>query len=166
VSAKTIFALWASIIIMLMTISATAFAEINGLPALDITSKENTLSVINGSTAALDIAVVNTGSQQLSDIKPRADLPYKWILEDISPASLTLKPNESGVLTLRLAIPASQNASTHTIKIICSNGTETSNELDIPVTISTNPQYIWWIIGGVVVVSVFTLLFFKKHGRR
>jgi uncharacterized membrane protein len=165
-STKNITALWAAITIILFSIGSTAFAENAGNSTLDITSRQKSLNVINGSAATLEIELANSGTAEFTDIKPQVDLPYKWILEDISPASLTLKPNESGVFTLRLSVPASQNASTHTIKIICSNGTVPSNELTIPVTVSTSPQYLWWIICGIAVLAVITLLFFKKHGRR
>lgn len=133
---------------------------------LTLSCETNTLRVTNGKSVSLIVKVENTGASLVSSIRPKVDLPYKWVVESMKPENLDLQPGESGVFVLTFAVPPSQNAGTHEIKLVCQNETVESNALVIPAAVSTDIRYLWFIIAGVVVVAMIALVYFRKHGRR
>ncbi len=154
------------IIITLLLCSAdSAFAAEPETP-LTLSCEANTLRVTNGKSVSLTVKVENTGVSLLSGIRPKVDLPYKWVVESVKPENLDLQSGESGSFVLTLAVPPSQNAGTHEIKLICQNGTLESNALVISAAVSTDIRYLWFITTGVVVAAMIALVYFRKQGRR
>lgn len=134
--------------------------------SLEITNNVKSVKAVNGNSIRLEIGVTDTGNKELKGINLQADLPYKWLLEKVEPNSLNLKPNESGIYVLNITIPSSQPAGEFPIKITGLNTDTKSNEVLVPVVVSTSVNYLWWVVGGIVILLVFTIVFFKKHGRR
>lgn len=134
--------------------------------ALSISSNIQSLKSINGDSIVLEIGVTNTGNKDLTDLSLQVDPPYKWIVENVNPTSLTLKPGENSLYELKVTIPSSGQAGQYPINISCTNSDVTSNSISIPVNVSTSANYFWWITGIIGVLLIFTILYFKKHGRR
>ena len=153
------------IVALLICPAGSAFAA-GSEPPLALSCETDTLRVTNGKSVSLTVKVENTGTSQVSGIRPNVDLPYKWVVESVKPESLDLQPGESGAFVLTFAVPPSQNSGTHEIKLVCQNGTLESNSLVIPAAVSTDIRYLWFITAGVVVVAMIALVYFKKHGRR
>lgn len=133
---------------------------------LSISSNVSLMKAINGDSINLELGVTNTGNKDLADLTPQIELPYKWILTSISPATLNIKSGDTGLYEVKITVPASQQAGEYPVKISCSNSVVTSNELSVPVAVSTSINYFWWVAGLVVLLTVFTIFYFKKHGRR
>ncbi|WP_092245478.1 COG1470 family protein [Lacrimispora sphenoides] len=152
-------------IALLIGSAGSAFAAGPETP-LTLSCETNTLRVTNGKSVSLTVKVENTGASQVSGIRPKVELPYKWVVESMKPENLDLRPGESGSFVLTLAAPPSQNAGTHEIKLVCQNEDLESNSLVIPAAVSTDIRYLWVITAGVVVVAMVALVYFKKHGRR
>lgn len=153
------------IIALLICSAGSAFAAGTETP-LALSCETDTLRVTNGKSVSLTVKVENTGASQVSGIRPKVDLPYKWVTESVKPENLDLQPGESGSFVLTFTVPPSQNAGTHEIKLICQNGTLESNVLVITAMVSTDIRYLWFITAGVVVVAMIALVYFKTHGRR
>lgn len=134
--------------------------------ALSIASNVSLMKAINGDTITLEIGVTNTGNKDLTLLTLTTNLPYKWIMDSINPASLNLKAGETGLYTVKVTVPSSPQAGEYPIKISCSNSQVTSNEITVPVAVSTNINYFWWVASLVVILAVFTIFYFRKHGRR
>jgi len=134
--------------------------------ALEITSNMQTINAVNGSSIRFEIGVTNTGNKELTELNLQVEPPYKWLLEKIEPTSLNLKPNETGVYVVNVTIPTSGQAGQFPIKATCSNADTKSNEVTVPVNVSTSTNYFWWVAGGIVILLIFTIVFFRKHGRR
>ena len=139
---------------------------LNGDYAVSILSNIKSIKVINGDSINLEIGVTNTGNKELANLNLQVDSPYKWILENVSPTGLNLKSGDTGLYKIKVTVPSSQQSGEYPVKISCSNAEVTSNPLTVPVTVSTNVNYLWWIAGPIVILLVFTLFYFKKHGRR
>ncbi|MDD3139523.1 MAG: NEW3 domain-containing protein [Lachnospiraceae bacterium] len=134
--------------------------------ALSISSSIQSIKAINGDSIMLEIGVTNTGNKDLTDLSLQVDPPYKWIVDNVDPTNLTLKPGENSLYKLKVTIPTSGQAGQYPINISCTNSDVTSNSISIPVNVSTSVNYFWWITGIIGVLLIFTILYFKKHGRR
>lgn len=134
--------------------------------ALKISNHVQSVKAVNGNSIQLEIGVTNIGNKELKDLNLQAELPYKWLLEKVEQKGLNLKPNESGISSLNVTIPASQPAGKFPVKITCSNADTKSNEVSVPVVVSTSTNYLWWVVCGILILLGFTVLFFRKHGRR
>lgn len=134
--------------------------------ALSISSNVQSVKAINGDSVRLEIGVTNTGNKELKDLKLQVNPPYKWILENVDPMSLNLSKGDTGLYKLNVSIPSSQQAGEYPIKVTCSNSDIKSNAVSVPVAVSTSANYFWWVACGIIILLVFTVLFFRKHGRR
>lgn len=134
--------------------------------AVTISNNVTLLKATNGDTINLDVGVTNTGTKDLNGLTLTIDAPYKWVTESVTPETIDLKAGETLGYKVSLIIPTSGQAGEYPIKLTCSNEQITSNELSVPVVVSTNIQYFWWITGIIAALIAFTLLYFKKHGRR
>ncbi len=95
-----------------------------------------------------------------------ADLPYKWVVESVTPEKLSLSPGESGAFRVGMMIPATQGSGNAEIGISAGNAEVQSQTLTIPVKVTANVNFALIIIGCVVAVGFATLIYFRKHGRR
>ncbi len=134
--------------------------------SLAITNRLDNLSAITGQELSFDISVSNNGNKSLNNIKLSLDLPYKWILQGTNPGKLSLKPGEAGTYKVRVSIPPSQASGNNTIKVSAVAGSTASPKVEIPVSVHNNPNYLFWVIGIILLAGAGTLLYFRKHGRR
>lgn len=134
--------------------------------SVEIANNIKKLEIINGDSISLDIAIRNTGNKDLNDLAPSFTLPYKWILESVMPDKINLKPDETGMFTIKISVPASQASGNYEIKAKGVNSDVQSGETVIPVTVNTNINFAWWIIGTLIIAGIVTFLYFRKHGRR
>lgn len=133
---------------------------------LKVTSTEKTLRVVNGQSVTLHITAGNTSNTEMNAVNVQIDLPYKWIIQTMAPESLSLHPGESGEFTIQLAVPSSENASTHTLNVSCMSGEITSDIINIPVAVVTNPLFGYVILGSIVLMVVVTIFYFRRGIRR
>ena len=133
---------------------------------LTVTSAEKTLKVVNGQSVTLHITAVNSSNIQMNAVNVQIDLPYKWIIQSMEPESLSLLPGESDEFSIQLAVPSSENASTHTLNVSCKSGDITSDIVNIPVAVVTNPLYGYVIFGSVALMVAATILYFRRGIRR
>lgn len=134
--------------------------------SLEITNRIDGLNVINGQSLSFDVAVSNTGSRQLDNVGLKLDLPYKWLVQSITPEKAALKANENRVFKVRISVPSSQVSGNSNVKASAIAGEVSSPQVSIPVTVQSNPVMIYWAVGLLIIVSTATILFFRKHGRR
>ena len=134
--------------------------------SLAITNRLENLSAITGQELNFDISVSNNGNKRLDNIKLSLDLPYKWILQGTDPEKLYLKPGETGTCKVRVSIPPSQASGNSTIKVSAVSDSTASPKVEIPVSVHNNPNYLFWVIGIIVLTGAGTLFYFRKHGRR
>lgn len=134
--------------------------------SLAITNRLDNLSVITGQELSFDISVSNNGNKSLDNIKLSFDLPYKWVLQGTNPEKLSLKPGEIGTCKVRVSISPSQVSGNSTIKVSAVSDNVASPKVEIPVSVHNNPNYLFWVIGIIVLVGAATLFYFRKHGRR
>ncbi len=133
---------------------------------LTVTSTEKTLKVVNGQSVTLHVTAVNSSNIQMNAVNVQIDLPYKWIIQSMEPESLSLLPGESGEFSIQLAVPSSENASTHTLNVSCKSGDITSDIINIPVAVVTNPLYGYVILGSIALMVAATILYFRRGIRR
>jgi uncharacterized membrane protein len=134
--------------------------------SLAITNRIDNLSVITGQELSFDISLSNNGNKSLDNIKLSLDLPYKWVLQGTNPEKLSLKPGEIETCKVRVSIPPSQVSGNSTIKVSAVSDSTASPKVEIPVSVHNNPNYLFWVIGIIVLVGAGTLYYFHKHGRR
>ncbi|HZK85511.1 MAG TPA: NEW3 domain-containing protein [Desulfosporosinus sp.] len=146
----------------LMSVSFT----VNHDFSLEITNQIKKLETLNGKSLSFDIAVTNTGNKELKDLGLKAELPYKWTLDKLTPEKLSLKPGENGAFRVTISIPPSQGSGNSILKIKSFNGAVASQEISIPVTVTATAGYAWWVIGLVLVVGIVTIIYFRKNVRR
>lgn len=149
----------------LETIMSVSFT-VNHDFSLEITNEIKKLESLNGKSLSFDIAVTNTGNKELKDLGLKVDLPYKWMLNKLTPEKLSLKPRENAVFRLNISIPPSEGSGNNTLKIRSFNEAATSQEISIPVTVTATAGYAWWAIGLVLVVGIVTVIYFRKNVRR
>lgn len=134
--------------------------------SLEITNRVDGLNVINGQRLSFDVAVSNTGSRQLDNVSLKLDLPYKWMVQSITPEKKTLKVNENVAFKVNISVPPSQVSGNSNVKVSAFSGEVNSPQVSIPVTVQSNPLMIYWVVGLLIIVGTSTILFFRKHGRR
>lgn len=148
----------------LIVFASVAYADT--IEAMTIQVQPEVLRVVNGRSVMLDVWVKNTGVETQEGLLVNASLPYKWAVESCVPESLTLQPDEKAAVKLQISIPASQNASTHTVILACGNDTAKSNEILIPVAVTSDIAFLWYALGAIVLTALITLILFRKFGRR
>ena len=134
--------------------------------SLETVPSANRIEVMNGKGVGFDVSVVNTGSKDLTKVGLQVELPYKWVLEKITPVETTLKSGESGLFHVRLSVPVTQASGNFTLKVIGTSNEVTGSVTAIPVQVAASAGYAIWILGMLLLVAVLTFLFFRKHGRR
>jgi uncharacterized membrane protein len=139
---------------------------VNGDYSLSITNRLNGLSGINGQSLSFDIAVSNTGSKDISDVGLKLSLPYKWVVQSINPQKLSLKTGENGMFKVQISIPQSQVSGNYTLKTTAVSGEISSMQMEIPIIVQNNPNYIFGVIVLIAAAGIGTILYFHKHGRR
>lgn len=143
---------------------------INNEYSLSIANSVKGLSVINGQNLNFDVTVLNTGSKSLDNIGLKLDIPNKWIVQDTTPQNLALKPRESGVFKVQIMVPVTQVTGNFKINAVaCTSadtGKITSSDVAIPVIVQSNPNFIYWVVGLIIISCIGTVIYFRRHGRR
>ncbi|MCJ7688418.1 MAG: NEW3 domain-containing protein [Clostridiaceae bacterium] len=141
---------------------------INNEYSLSIVNSVSGLSVINGQNLTFDVTVSNTGNKKLDNIGLKLDMPAKWMVKSTTPKTLVLKPNENGTFKVQIMVPSSQVTGNSNINLVATTttGKINSTNVTIPVIVQSNPNFIYWIIGLIIISCIATVIYFRKHGRR
>jgi len=134
--------------------------------ALSVKSMLDKIDVLSGKSVEFTFSVTNNGSNDLNNIKIKPELPYKWFASQATEAVMNLKPGETGTSTIKIDVPSSQVAGNFTGKFTAVSDEKSSSQISVPVTVKTSSNIGYWMIGVLIVIAGFTLLQFKKHGRR
>jgi len=143
-----------------------AHITINKDYAVTLVSDVNQLESLNGSTFNVQVVVTNTGSKALENIGVTAELPYKWVVKSISPETFSLVPGENAAVHMEVTIPASQTTGNTKISITAGNDMTKSAEITIPVKVTAKANFALFFAGVVALVTLVTVIYFRKHGRR
>lgn len=134
--------------------------------ALSITSHPQDLTVLSGQSARFDITVANTGNNLLEQIQLQFELPHKWLIKQVIPQKLALKPGEEGSFQVHLVLPNSQAAGNEKIKIIANADHARSAQAEVPIQVQKNPSYLIGAGSLVLLAGLGTIYYFRKNGRR
>lgn len=133
---------------------------------LSASSMLNKVDILNGKSAEFTFSITNNGSKDLKSVKIAPELPYKWIVSQGADAVISLKPGETGTLKMTVDVPSSQVAGNFTAKFKAVSDETKSEQISIPVTVRTSSNIAYWMIGFLILITGFTLVQFKRHGRR
>ncbi|MGE5631296.1 MAG: NEW3 domain-containing protein [Caulobacteraceae bacterium] len=133
---------------------------------LSVSSMLNKIDILNGKSAEFTFSITNNGSKNLKSVKMVPELPYKWIAIQGDGAVINLKPGETGTLKMTVEVPSSQAAGNFTAKFIAVSDETKSEQISIPVTVRTSSNIAYWMIGFLILIAGFTLIQFKRYGRR
>ena len=133
---------------------------------MEISNQVDKLQTISGKTITLTVSAKNTGNKDLQDLTLQVDAPYKWVVTGISPEKVNLAPGESGIYTVQVLVPSSQSAGSSNILVTAQNKDAVSQQITIPVTVTSDLNFVWIVLGLVVVAGVGTLFYFRRKGRR
>ena len=134
--------------------------------ALSVSSMPDKINVLNGKSAELAFSVTNNGSKDINSVKIKEELPYKWFPSQGADTSISLKPGETGTIKMTIDVPSSQAAGNFTAKFTAVSDKTESSQISIPVTVKTGLNIAYWMAGVLVLIAGFTLIQFKRHGRR
>jgi len=134
--------------------------------SVEISSQIDNLQSLSGKTMTLNVSIVNTGNKDLKDLTLQVDAPYKWIVTGISPEKTSLAPGENGIYTINVLVPSSQSAGSSNILVTAENKDVISRQITIPVTVTSDLNFVWIILGLVIAAGVGTLFYFRRKGRR
>lgn len=140
--------------------------NINNDYALSLKSMLDKVDVISGKSAEFTFSVTNNGYKDLNNIKITPELPYKWLASQNDESAITLKPGETGTFTIKVDVPNSQAAGNFDAKFIATSDEISSSQISIPVTVKTSSNIGLWMIGILLLIAVFTLVQFRRNGRR
>ncbi len=124
------------------------------------------IDVISGKSAEFTFSVTNNGYKDLKNIKIKPELPYKWFAIQGTESTVHLKPGETGTFTIKVDVPSSQVAGNFEAKFTAVSDEISSSQISIPVTVKTSSNIGLWILGILVLIAGFTLVQFKRNGRR
>ena len=133
---------------------------------MEISNQVDKLQTISGKTITLTVSAKNTGNKDLQDLTLQVDAPYKWVVTGISPEKVNLAPGESGIYTVQVLVQSSQSAGSSNILVTAQNKDAVSQQITIPVTVTSDLNFVWIVLGLVVVAGVGTLFYFRRKGRR
>ncbi len=147
--------------------NTTLEADVTGTPALSLSTPNQVLnaSVTAGSTGAIQMVVVNTGSTVLTNVTVTAAAPTGWTTT-FDPATVaTLQPNDSATVTATVKPTSDALAGDYDVTFTATSGSATSN-IDIRTTVQTSP--LWGFIGLALIAAVLIGLawVFRRFGRR
>lgn len=134
--------------------------------ALSVRSMLDKIDVLSGKSAEFTFSVTNNGSKDLNNIKVKPELPYKWFTSKNAETVMNLKSGETGTITTTVDIPNSQASGNFIAKFTAVSDEISSSQISVPVTVKTSSAIGYWMIGILVLIAVFTLIQFKRHGRR
>ncbi len=133
---------------------------------LSASSMLDKIDVLNGKSAEFTFSITNKGAKELKSVKLEPELPYKWIVSQGANAITSLKPGETGTLKMTVEVPSSQAAGNFTAKFTAVSDETKSGQISIPVTVRASSNIAYWMIGALILIAGFTLVQFKRHGRR
>ena len=134
--------------------------------SIKLTSQINNISVISGQSFELEMGVKNTGLKELNKVNLNIKAPYKWVVENLSSDNIKLKPGESYIFKTKIFVPQTQVSGSNVLKVQAISDNATSQFIEIPVLVKSNPNYFYIILILLFTSIIGTLIYFKKHGRR
>lgn len=148
------------------SVEAPFTLDVESTYALKITSASKNVSTFSGQDFALDVAVVNNGAADATNLKPSLEMPSKWVLS-ADPASIpSLGPGKEAVFHLKVTVPASQVAIDQPVKVSVGSDQVGSPASPVSVRVQNNPVYLP-IAGGIVLIALIALVvYFRRKGRR
>ncbi|MHB1341033.1 MAG: COG1470 family protein [Coriobacteriia bacterium] len=148
------------------SVEAPFTLDVESTYALKITSASKNVSTFSGQDFALDVAVVNSGAADATNLKPSLDMPPKWVLVADPPSIPSLGPGKEAVFHLKVTVPASQVAIDQPVKVSVGSDHVSSPSSPVSVRVQNNPVYLP-IAGGVVLIALVALVvYFRRKGRR
>lgn len=133
---------------------------------LSLKSMLDKSEVLSGNAAEITFSVTNNGAKDLNNLKINPELPYKWFASQGADSAMNLKAGETGTFTMKVEVPSSQVAGNFTAKFTALSDETSSTQISVPVTVKTNSHIGYWVIGILILIAGFTLVQFKRHGRR
>lgn len=134
--------------------------------ALSLKSMLDRIDALSGKSAEFTFSLTNNGSKNLNNIKIKPELPYKWFASQGAETAMNLKPGETETYTIKIDVPSSQTAGNFTAKFTALSDEIGSSLISVPVTVKTSSKIGYWMIGILILIAGFTMVQFKKHGRR
>jgi len=134
--------------------------------AFSIKGMLDKIDVISGKSGEFTFSVTNNGYKELKNVKIKPELPYKWFAIQGTENKINLKPGETGTFTIKVDVPSSQAAGNFEAKFTAVSDEISSGQISIPVTVKTSSNIGLWMLGILVLIAGFTLVQFKKNGRR
>lgn len=140
--------------------------DVQSTYALKITSASKNVTTFSGQEFTFDVAVVNSGAADATNLKPSLDMPAKWVLMSDPPSISNLGPGKEAVFHLRVTVPASQVAIVQPVKVSVASDQANSPVSPVSVRVQNNPVYLP-IAAGVVLIALAALaIYFRRKGRR
>ena len=134
--------------------------------ALSVKSMLDKIDVLSGKSVDFTFSVTNNGSKDLNNIKIKSELPYKWYASNGIETIMNLKPGETGTSIIKIDVPSSQAAGNFNAKFAAKSDEIASSQISVPVTVKTSSNIAYWMIGILILIAGFTIVQFKRHGRR
>jgi uncharacterized membrane protein len=140
---------------------------ITGSYSMELTTPTGLLSadITAGETKQLELRVINTGSSELSDIKPESTTPLNWNVTFDPKKIDKLQPGKSAQLFAtikadRKAIPGDYGMN------IEAKTPEASSKISLRISVET--PMLWGWIGVLIILAALGSVYhlFRKYGRR
>jgi uncharacterized membrane protein len=150
------------------TIDAELTAIITGTNLLTLTTPDQSLSNRGsaGGTITQQLVLINEGTADLTNVQITATTPRDWtVTYDPSDTIETLAAGETVTVTASV-VPSNNAIAGDYVMTFSATGGDTTDDIEIRVTIETSP--IWGIVGIGLIVAVLGGLWwvFRTYGRR
>lgn len=133
---------------------------------LNVKSMLPKIDLLNGKAGELTFSITNAGTKDLKSVKLETELPYKWIVSQSDKNIAHLSPGETVTTKITVEVPSSQATGNFNLKFKAVSDEVKSSSISIPVTVKTNTNIAYWMLGGLILIAIFTGIQFKRHGRR
>lgn len=134
--------------------------------ALKIASVSGSVSTFSGRDFSLDVTVRNAGASAVDNLAPAVDMPPKWVLLTDPSVLPSLAPGAEATFHLTVTVPASQVAIEQPVKVSVKSDQVTSPASDVKVRVQSNPVFLPFTIGLLVVALIGVVVYFRLKGRR
>jgi uncharacterized membrane protein len=149
------------------TVETELVVEIVGSYAITVTTPDERLNAdaSAGDPTEVGLVVFNDGSAPLRDVTLDAATPSDWEVTFRPEAIAEIPPGESARV-MAVITPSEDAVAGDYIVTIGAEIAETSDEVDLRVTVRTSP--LWGLVGGGLIVAALVGLgvLFRRYGRR
>jgi len=132
-----------------------------------LTSKTGMLNTkaTSGKNNPFIIVLTSTGSADIENIALKADAPEKWIVKFNPEKIETFKSEETKEVTVTITPPDKTIAGDYMLTL-SANSENSSQSIDVRVTVETPSIWGWVGIGIIVIVVIGVAIIFARLGRR